>query len=350
MSGRHHPAVDVPDSRRSQLLEILHRVRAARRIVLTTHHNADGDGAGSQAAFAAWAEAHGAQVTIVNPTPFPPNLRFLLHREGLVAELDDARSREAIRAADLAIVLDTSEPRRIEPLDELLGSVPILVVDHHPPGPEGVGEYGIQDPSAAAVGELVYDLITLAGDEWPQAAVLGVYVAIVSDTGSFRFSNTTPRTHGIASEMLVRGVDPESVYEKLFATAPLRRLELLREALARLGTDPDYGLAWIAIPADVPHRLGSTPDDFDGLIEQVRSIEGTRVALIFRETREGETKVSLRSSGAVDVNRVARGFGGGGHVKASGATLPLPLDDAVRVVLGGIRAAMDGPESEAAPS
>ncbi len=331
----------VPESRLSALVEIVSAAKAAQRVVLTTHINADGDGAGSEAAVAAWLEAAGARVAIVNPTPFPPHLKFLLHRPGLVVELDDPRLAETIDAADLALVLDTSEPRRIAPVDELLQAVPTLVIDHHPPGPAVVGEGGVQDPTAAAVGELVYDLVSLSDDSWHPAAVLGVYVAIVSDTGSFRFSNTTPRAHAIAADMLARGVDPEAVFEKIFATAPLRRLELLREALANLDQDSNRGIAWLTIPKTLTDRLRSTTDDYEGLIEHVRSIEGTRVAILFREAGPNETKVSLRSSGAADVNEVARAFGGGGHVKASGATIDLPLDEAVEQVVRRVADILD---------
>lgn len=337
----------VPASRREALAEVVTRARAARHVVLTTHVNADGDGAGSQAAIAAWLESLGVRVTIVNPTPFPPNLRFLLHRDDVVAELDDRRAHDAIADADLALVLDTSEANRIAPMDRLLEPVPTLVVDHHPPGPTVVGQGGVQDPTASATGELVYDMITLSGDPWPYTSALGAYVAIVSDTGSFRFGNTTPRAHAIAAELLGAGVDPEDVFRRLFAVAPPRRLELLREALSRLGHEPELGLAWMVVPKDLTDALGSTQDDYEGLIDHARSLEGTEVALLFREIGPDETKLSLRSSGSTDVNRIARSFGGGGHVKAAGATIRMPLDRAVREVLKVVRTELQKGDSGA---
>lgn len=337
MSSRFGSILAVPESRRERLAEITSRARSARHVVLTTHVNADGDGAGSQAAVAAWLESLGVRVTIVNPTPFPPNLRFLLHRDDLAADPDDPRARAAIADADLALVLDTSEANRIAPLDKLFDPASTLVVDHHPPGPSVVGQGGVQDPAAAATGELVYDMITLSGDDWPPASVVGAYVAIVSDTGSFRFANTTPRVHAIAAELLSRGIDPEEIFRRLFATAPPRRLELLREALATLRHEPETGISWLAVSREVTDRLGSTQDDYEGLIDHARSIEGTRVAVMFRETEPGETKISFRSSGAADVNRIARAFGGGGHVKASGATLAMGLSEAVERVLAEVR-------------
>jgi bifunctional oligoribonuclease and PAP phosphatase NrnA len=180
-------------------------------------------------------------------------------------------------------------------------------------------------------------MLSLAGSDWPYESALGAYVAIVSDTGSFRFGNTTPRCHAIAAALLSRGIEPEEIYQRLFAIAPPRRLQLLQEALSRLEYDPEIGLAWMVIPLEVSDRLGSTSDDYDGLIDHARSIEGTRVALLFRETAPEETKLSLRSSGETNVNQIARQFGGGGHVKASGATIPLPVKEAVEKVLEAVR-------------
>jgi bifunctional oligoribonuclease and PAP phosphatase NrnA len=328
--------IAVPASRRSKLEEIVRRATSARRVVLTTHINADGDGAGSEAALGAWLERQGVHVTIVNPTPFPDYFRFLLHRQDVVVDGCDGRAAGVIAEADLAIVLDTSEAGRIAPLDTLLAAVPTVVIDHHPPGPTVVGE-GIQDVEAAATGELVYDMIAGMGGDWPPAAAAGVYVAIVSDTGSFRFSNTTPRAHAIAAEMLSRGVDPEEIFERLFATAPMRRLELLREALARLEYDKELGVAWMVVPKEITDKLRSTNDDYEGLIDHARSLDGCRVAILFRETGPAETKVSLRSSGPIDVNRIARPF----EVGVPRQPLDVVGDEGVRLLPGEPFGALD---------
>lgn len=341
MSDAPEGLAPVPESRRARVAEIIRRARSASHVLLTTHVNADGDGAGSETALAAWLESVGVRVTIVNPTPYPANYHFLLHRPGLTVSATDPKLADLVADADLGIVVDTSEPRRIAPLEPYFAGLPTIVVDHHPPGPSVIAEDGIMDPGASAAGELVYDIISLSGDRWPFASMLGVYVAIVSDTGSFRFGNTTPRAHLIAAEMLARGVDPEAVFEKMFATAPMRRLELLREALSHLHRDEERGIAWIVVSKEITDRLGSTLDDYDGLIEHVRSIEGTRVAIMFREASESETKISFRSTGLVDVNAIARAFGGGGHVKAAGATTAMPLDETVRRVVERVRTAVE---------
>lgn len=328
----------APSRQRHEALQpIAERLLAARSVVLTTHVNADGDGVGSQAAVAAWLEEAGVQVSIINPTPFPDGLRFLVHRPEMILDAEGEAADAALEEADLVLVLDTSEPNRVAPLLNRLDRERTLVVDHHPPGPSVVGSVAVQDPEAAATGELVYDMIRVARPTWPRAVVEGIYVALVSDTGSFRFSNTTPRTHQIAAEMISRGVDPEAMYQRLFATFPRRRLELLREALASLEVDMHAGIAWMVLPREVDLKLETTTEDYDGLIDHARSVEGAKVAILFRETAEGETKISFRSSSSADVNRVARAFGGGGHVKASGALIPAPPEETVDRVLDEVR-------------
>lgn len=330
-----------PPDRATALRAIGERLLAARAVALVTHINADGDGAGSQVAVAAWLEAAGVHVTIANPTPFPAGLAFMLpRRPGLAPDPGTPEATAALTEADLVLVLDTSEPNRIAPLDALLDRSRTAVIDHHPPGPSTVGEMALQDPSAAATGELVYDLINLFETYINPASVLGIYVVIVSDTGSFRFSNTNPRVHRVAADLLARGVDPEMVFQRLYATFPRRRLDLLREALGTLETED--GISWILIPDATATRLQATTEDFEGLVDHARSVEGTQVAILFRETSAGHTKLSLRSNGAVDVNRIARELGGGGHVKAAGAFIEEPPATAVPKVVERVRQAIRG--------
>ncbi len=334
--------LSVPAARAGALQEIAGRLLAARQVVLTTHVNADGDGAGCEAAVAAWLETRSVRATIVNPTPFPELYRFLLHRPEVVADWGSEAAEAAVRSADLFLVLDTSEANRLPGLADHLPRERTLVIDHHPPGPATVAGSGVQDPTASATGELIYDLLSLVGDPWPESAVVGVYVALVTDTGSFRYSNTSPRTHLIAAELLARSVDSEAIYRRLYATFPLHRIELLREALGALETDPDAPITWISVSDALIRRTGATAEDMEGIIEYARAIEGTEVALLFRELPDGQTKISFRSNGETDVNHIARQLGGGGHVKAAGATVPQPPAEAIPQVLAAVREQLRG--------
>jgi phosphoesterase RecJ-like protein len=146
-------------------------------------------------------------------------------------------------------------------------------------------------------------------------------VAILTDTGGFRFSNTKPAVLRAAAALLEAGLDPEQIYLDVYASAPEGRARLLAETLQTLVVEADHGLAWVTVPPGALERLGATADDLDGIVEVPRSISGIRMALLFREIAAGRVKVSLRSVGTVDVAEFSRPFGGGGHTKASGLSM-----------------------------
>jgi bifunctional oligoribonuclease and PAP phosphatase NrnA len=193
------------------------------------------------------------------------------------------------------------------------------------------------DPDAAATGELVFEVAQANG--WPitQAVARGLYVAILTDTGGFRFSNTRPRTLRVAADLLETGVDPEKIYLEVYAKAPEGRPRLFAEALQTLVVEREYGLAWVTVPPGAIERLGVSSDDLDGVVEFPRSIEGVRMALLFREIAQGRVKVSLRSVGDVDVAAFAKAYGGGGHTKAAGLSLVGSLAEVQSIVLRAAR-------------
>lgn len=334
--------LEVPDHRRARLERIAATLRAANSIALTTHVNADGDGAGCEAAMASWLARSGKRIAITNPTPFPGLYRHLIEEPAWIIDPGTVRTAEALADTDLLVVLDTSERSRIGRIANALSGRAVVVIDHHLPSDEPITGTVIEDDSACATGELVHDLLTAAGEPrpWPHSVTRGIYTAIITDTGSFRFSNTTARAHVLAGDLIAQGVDPEQVYRDVYASTPLRRMRLLEKALARLETDPGYPITWIVLDRAAMQQTGSTNEDLDGIVDLARTVRGTEVAILFRETVDGSTKVSLRSSGPTNVNAIARAFGGGGHVKASGALVPAGLDDVVPRVLNATRAAL----------
>jgi phosphoesterase RecJ-like protein len=332
-------AYRTPPHRARAAREAADALRAARSVILTTHLNADGDGTGSQVAVAAWLRANGTEAWIVNPTPYPDMFRFMLP-EDWVVPAGSKRARELCASADMAAVLDTGEVQRIGRVKPMIDHLPAVVVDHHPPGDRPIGGISYRDPAASATGEMVYDLLLAAGGPWPDAALRGMYVAILTDTGGFRFSNSTAGAHDVVAELIRRGVEPEAVYNQVYGASPLRRFKLLEAALATL--EQRSGVAWMTVPPDAFAALEAQPEDLEGLVDYPRGVEGTEVALLFRTIREGVTKVSFRSNGAVDVNRLAREFGGGGHVKAAGATIERPLDEALPMVVEAAETAVAG--------
>jgi phosphoesterase RecJ-like protein len=331
----------VPPSREAAFRALASHLKAGMRVALSTHINADGDGCGSEVGMAHLLRQLGIEAHIVNPTPWPEMYNFLL--EGGVVD-ESPRGASALKKIDALVVLDISDVKRLGQLAETVRAlrVPKLVIDHHIATDEPAGEVAVSDTSACATGELVFDFARVLGLALTPEIGTALYAAILTDTGGFRFSNTTPRCHAIAGQLLATGVDPEEMYRRVYASVPVGKLALLREALGTLDLDSDRGLAWISVPAGAMERHGVRAEDLDGIVEHPRSIAGTRLALFFRDLGHGKVKVSFRSTGDVDVNALAREFGGGGHAKASGALITGALEDVVEKVVGAAREYLDG--------
>jgi phosphoesterase RecJ-like protein len=329
------------DARRQSIQAFMAPLRAGMTVALSTHINADGDGCGSEAALARLLAQRGVHARIVNPTPWPSMFDFLL---GDDVEEASARGVAALDDVDALIVLDINDVRRLGKLADKVRAltVPISVIDHHVAGDEPVGTLAVADTKACATGELVYDLAVTLGLEITPDIAKCLYAAILTDTGSFRFSNTSPRAHAIAAALLVAGVNPEEMYRRIYAQVSVGRLQLLREALGSLHAEPEIGLSYISVDAGVMDRFDVTSEELDGIVEHPRSITGTRMAMFFRDLGHGKVKVSFRSTGDVDVQQFARRYGGGGHAKASGAMLSGSLEEVRSMVVSEARAYLSG--------
>jgi len=334
--------LSVPPNRRTAIEQMAAEFTPGRKVAISTHLNADGDGCGSESALARLLGAHGLTPWIVNPTPWPDMFDFLLGND-----VDDRTSRgsKALRGIDLLVVLDISDVKRLGVLTESVRAltVPKLVIDHHQPSDDPAGTMIVSDTTACATAELVFDLATVMGWEITPAIARSLYTGMLTDTGGFRFSNTSPRCLTVAGQLLACGVDPEDMYTRIYASAPAGRVRLMAEVLGTLQVDEAHGLSWLTIGADALERHGVKSEDLDGIVEHARSIAGTRMALLFRDLGHGKVKVSFRSVGGTDVNAFARKFGGGGHAKASGAMLPGTLDEVRDAVVEAARATLSEP-------
>jgi len=276
---------------------------------------------------------------IANPTPIPARFDFLVPSG---ADRSDRAAKE-IEAADVVVVLDISDLSRLGDLASAVKKTrgPTVCIDHHVSPPRGAMPGGprLIAPEASATAELVFDLATALTWELTPEVARALYVGILTDTGAFRFANTTPRVLQVASALLGggQGLDPESIYESVYASAPEGRVRLTAEVLQTLVVEPDVGLAWVTVPPDALARHGATPDDLDGIVEFPRSIAGVRLALLFRQLANGRIKVSFRSLGNVDSAALAHEFAGGGHRKAAGASLEGSLATVQQRVLDAAR-------------
>jgi len=346
MSPRLPDLLAVPRPRREAIERLAAEFRSGRTAALSTHINSDGDGCGSEVALSLLLEQLGVRTRIVNPTPWPATFAFLLGEGVTDRSTDGAR---ALQGIDLLVVLDISDVSRLGGLADAVRALPVprLVIDHHIPMAEPAGDVLLTDTAACATGELVFDLACVLDLEITPAIARALYTAILTDTGGFRFSNTSPRCQTIAGQLLAAGVDPEEMYRRIYASVSLGRLHVLREALATLEVDAERGISWIALPAGTLERHDVRADELDGLAEHPRSIAGTRLAIFFRDLGHDQVKVSFRSTGAVDVNAFARRFGGGGHAKAAGALIRGSLGDVRDRVIAEARRFLESTPSDA---
>lgn len=328
--------LSVPPHRIEAIERLAREFRAGRSVAISTHINSDGDGCGSETALARLLEARGMNVRIVNPTPWPETFRFLLGTD--VTDASD-QGPAALREIDLLIVVDIADVKR---LGSLAGTVrgldvPKIVIDHHIPSEEPPSQNMLADITACATGELIFDLAVTLGYEITPEIAAGLYVAVLTDTGGFRFSNTSARCLAVAGQLLAAGVEPEEMYRRLYASLPIGRLHLLRDALATLEVDPAYGISWISVAAGAAEEYGLKSEDLEGIAEHPRSVGGTRLAVFFRDLGHGKIKVSFRSTGSVNVNDFAKKFGGGGHARAAGALIPGTLEEVRHNVVAAAR-------------
>ena len=331
----------VPLARRTAIETLGRELVAGRRVAISTHLNADGDGCGSESALSRMLVAHGLVPRIVNPTPWPDMFDFLL---GEGVDNQTSRGSKALRDVDLMIVLDISDVKRLGNLTDSVRAmhVPKIVIDHHVESDDPAGTIVLSDTTACATAELVYDVAIVMGWEITPEIARSLYTGMLTDTGGFRFSNTSPRCLAVAAQLLAAGVDPEEMYTRIYASAPAGRVRLMAEVLGTLQVDEAVGLSWLTMAPDALEKYGVKAEDLDGIVEHARSIAGTRMALFFRDLGHDKVKVSFRSIGGTDVNVFARRFGGGGHAKASGALIAGGLDQVRDQVVEAARAYLAG--------
>ncbi|HEY6837596.1 MAG TPA: bifunctional oligoribonuclease/PAP phosphatase NrnA [Geobacteraceae bacterium] len=300
--------------------DIVAAIAAHHSFLITTHESPDGDAIGSTLALANYLTRLGKDVTAYCCDPVPEIYAFLPLADTVVHSLPQRRY-------DICFVLDVGEFRRAgKEIATFDGIGSFINIDHHLHC-ENFGAINLIDADAAATGILIHRIIAAAGHEIDYATALCIYTAIITDTGSFRYSNANPEAFSVAGEMVARGVNAWSVAENLYESQPRERMELLTLALATLKISQRGNYASLAVTLDMYERTGANAELTDGFVNYPRSIRGVEVAIFFREIRDGLFKVGFRSKGKVNVSSLAEGFGGGGHHNAAGCTVAGTLDE-----------------------
>jgi phosphoesterase RecJ-like protein len=292
---------------------ILALLRGGGRFLITSHVNPDGDSVASQCAVRLLVERLGGRADIVNSHPVPRAYRFLpgASRIGSTAP----RSWKRFNAL---IVLDCGDARRASGLLEPRPPVPVVNIDHHATNPR-YGDLNLVVADACSTAEIVHGLAVALGVRPEGALAESLYTGILTDTGSFRHGNATPRAFRIASRLVATGIDPARIAQSVYESVSFETLHVLGATLAALRRTPDGRVAWIRLPRGVLRKLAS-PAESEEWATFPRSLDTAVISICFKEVAAGQVRLSFRSKGAVDVAALAARWGGGGHRNAAGAT------------------------------
>jgi phosphoesterase RecJ-like protein len=303
-------------------------LRRATRVLITSHSAPDGDAIGSELGMLELVERLGGAARVVNRDPHPASLAFLpgLERIDVAAALPAGLETDF----DLAVVLEC--PGLDRPGLAGIDKLPVLNIDHHLAN-ERYGALDFVDEEAPAVGEMVLAMAAATSVEVSPSMATCLYTALVTDTGDFRYSNATPRAFAAAARLVTAGARPHVIAEALHEHVPERVVRLTAAALATLELLAEGRVAVISCDRAMLAATGARPEDTESLINIPRGIDGVHAAVLLKDFSNGSVRVSLRSRGGLDVQSVARAFGGGGHRNAAGCTIALPAEQARRALL-----------------
>jgi len=322
--------------------QVMRVVEEKQRFILTTHSNPDLDALGSELALDEFLRSLGKDVAILNSDAVPRLFRFVDPRARL-RTFSPGRDRQKIARAEAIFVLDASgnwermgrvgaELRaRVDQPDRPL----VVCIDHHAERAD-FADLAVIDPGAAATGELVFDLIRAAGGALTPSIAEQLYLAILTDTGSFRYPKTSLRTHRIAAELIAAGASPVHLYKQVYEQSPLELVRLKGFVLNSLQLSVGGQLAWCALDQATLKAYGVSPADLDGFPGLAMQVGGVRVSLLCVEKPKGRVKVSLRSDGSLAIHELAGQLGGGGHPSAAGATVGGNLAEVTERVIASL--------------
>ncbi|HOV98685.1 MAG TPA: bifunctional oligoribonuclease/PAP phosphatase NrnA [Bacteroidota bacterium] len=311
-----------------------------QNFVLTTHINPDGDGLGTECALAYFLQQIGKEVVIINHSSTPPNYEFL-NQVFPITQFNPFQHSDVIEKADVIIVIDTNSVDRLGSLKPSLqqNKGVKVCIDHHPE-PQEFADLYILEEASPATGEIVYRLLNYLNDREPidKRIAFGLYTAIMTDTGSFRYPKTDPEVHKIVAHLIQAGADPVAIYEAVYEQSTVERTRLLGKALANIQLAHNGKVAYIALTKEMFEDTNTDEVDTDAFVPFTLSIAGVQVGLLFSELDDC-IKINFRSKGDIRINEVAKHFGGNGHINAAGARVHnVPMKELINQVLDQIAA------------
>ena len=295
-------------------------IKNSKRIVLSTHMSPDGDGLGSASAMHHHIVSLGLECKIIQISKFPDQYNFL-NENNIIETYDSTVHDQWLNNVDLALIFDVGSYHRLGPLGGVLSAnqINVINIDHHPDlGDERFGENYI-NIQAAATGEMVYDFFEENNIKMNREIASGIYTAVMTDTGSFRHSNTNQKSHKIAMDCLAYNVNNSKIYQSIYENKSKAQVSLLAKVLDNIRFDLDGQVASFIVSNKMIEDSGTMPEDVDGFTDFVRSINGVEIAIMICENETGKCRINFRSKGKYIINEIAKSFDGGGHKFAAGA-------------------------------
>ncbi len=321
----------------AQLAQAAAFMREHDDFLVVSHVQPDGDAISSTAAIGWMLDKLGKSFTMMNEGPVPSRLRYLW-RCGVII---GCGAGEPARRYRHVIAVDCADFARLGPAREYLAADRMLLnIDHHATN-DGFGDVNLIRPDAAATAEILFELHRYMNLPLELDVATALYTGLLTDTGGFRYANTSPQVMEIASTLLQAGVPGADLAEQLLERMSIGQMRMIQRGLSRLQFSDDSRVSWLWVTSEDLAETGASNEDLEGLVNYPRNIEGVEVGILFKENGTKSVKVSMRSGGLVNVAEIARSMGGGGHARAAGVRLTIPLADAMEQVIAQVRGALE---------
>lgn len=311
--------------------EIVRMINSYQNFLITSHIRLDGDAIGSELAMYHTLRNMGKKAVVYNQDETPEIYRFLPGSDSIVNTLEFPES------FDVVFVLDCSKIDRMGNESSRVSAAikKMINIDHHISN-GGFCDISLIDTEVSSTGEILYKLFEKMGVALTENIAINLYTAILTDTGSFRYSNTGKDTFTIAGKLVEKGADPQRIAERIYEMNPPAKIKLLTKVLETLDSDWNGKISSIVVTQKMLEDTGALPEHTEGFVDFVRSIEGVEVAVLYNEISENNFRISLRSKGKTNVERVAGEFGGGGHSNASACMIEGDIDTVKRSIVNCI--------------